>query len=137
MKPSCNVSGRPLAKTVFIEVTRYAPAFSAFIFVLHYVHGFFGIRLPWTDFLVDVSLVPYVFTITASYIFGFCRLHRLFITYTYLCSLDISLHRWGHYLFKGFHDEIFPIIFVVSGIYLFARLAQNRVVYMKQKRLAS
>lgn len=113
---------REKMKTVFLDVMKYSPIVSSLIFFAHYIFGFFGIRTIATDITIDLSLFPAVFCLAASVVFGFCRLHRLFILYSMFCSLDIDLHRWGYDLLGELSDTFWPFVFLLVGAYLFTRL---------------
>ena len=82
----------------------------------------FGVRSVLSDYVIDLSLLAYIFLILSSKLFGFCRLHRAFITYIFISSLDIDLHHWGAGL--PVSPELVPLAMVCAGVTLFVQLAR-------------
>lgn len=84
-----------------------------------------ALRLPFMDTIFATSVYTFIVYLSASYAFGYCTLHRLFIIYNFLmsCCLDYQTkegYDFGTWL-KPLH-----IIMTVFGIYLFLALIYKK-----------
>lgn len=113
-------------KALFVFYLRYSPTIGAAFYIVHYAMLVFGVRSVLSDFVIDLSLLAYIFLMIASELFGFCRLHRAFITYIFVSSLDIDLHHWGAGL--PVSPELVPLAMVCVGVTLFVQLARLMII---------
>lgn len=107
-------------KGIYVTFLRYSPTIGVLCYAIHYALLPFGIRSILPDYIIDASLLSYLFVMISSKVFGFCRLHRAFITYIGAASLDIDLHHWFDLSFLP--DLVVPVCMVLAAVILFVRL---------------
>lgn len=118
-------------KRAFVLYLRYSPTIGVFCFMIHYSLLVFGVRTILPDYIIDVSLFALIFLMLSSFLFGFCPLHRAFISYIGLGSLDIDLHHWiSLRLFPW--DWCMPVIMASLGFLLFVLLGARIITHKKQ-----
>jgi hypothetical protein len=67
--------------------------------------------------LCGVSLVPWVFILLSSYVFKFCKYHRLMIWY---CGVTEIIAWLDYYITFPITDSLFfVLLFIIFGIFLF------------------
>ena len=93
------------------------PPFGSLIMILHCVLLLCGIRSTLTQWIYDCSLFGFVAWIIISFGFGFCWVHRAFVTYGVLVTFCIDFQRT-----IGFGSWLMPLRWsaVIMGITLFA-----------------
>lgn len=69
------------------------PPVGSFVMLLHCVLLTLGIKAKLTEWVFDCSLSGFVAWIIVSLAYGFCWVHRAFITYGVLMSFCIDFHR--------------------------------------------
>lgn len=113
-------------KYCVIFLLRYLPVLGALIMLIHVALLIFDIRIPIAENLIGLSIMPYIFSYFASKAFGFCWLHRAFLTYIFIVDSCINFQRN-----VGFSDFLFfsHISVFVLGIALFVKLIVGRKNY--------
>ena len=84
--------------------------------------GFFGIDIPWFSYIGGISLIPLLFIYLASWVFGFCVYHRLFLYYTFVVNIvNIIDYTIGipvsTYALLGIHSIILGVFITLILIY--------------------
>lgn len=80
-------------KAIYLFTIKWLPVLGVFLIQVHYILILCGHRSMIMDYIAEMSLFSFIFTITASKLF-FCRLHQVFVWYIGVASLDIDLHHW-------------------------------------------
>lgn len=109
------------------------PPIGALIGLLHCSMLLGNYRFPMTEWLYDCSLLGTVSWFITSFAFGFCWIHRAFISYGVLVSLCIDYQRTF-----GFGSLLFParLFMVLLGLFLFAMFFYRKAwqeFYKRQK----
>lgn len=74
-----------------IGVLKVIPMLLALITLLNQVLSYFGIDLEVLSYIGGVSLLPMMFLYLASYCFGFCSYHRMFLHYVVICDILVLI----------------------------------------------
>ena len=109
------------------------PPIGALIGLLHCSMLLGNYRFPMTEWLYDCSLLGAVSWFITSFAFGFCWIHRAFISYGVLVSLCIDFQRCF-----GFGSLLTPMrtLMVCLGVSLFAFFIRRKAwneFYKRQK----
>ena len=75
-----NLRNKRLYK-ITIVVLKVIPMLLSLCFLLGACFGYAGIESDWLSYIGGVSLLPLLFLYLASYAFGFCEYHRVFLHY--------------------------------------------------------
>ena len=70
-----------------IGVLKVIPMLLALITLLNQILSYFNIDLEVLGYIGGVSLLPMIFLYLASYCFGFCSYHRMFLHYVVICDI--------------------------------------------------
>lgn len=125
--------GRSWTWRVSRFVVGITPPLGSLIGLVHCSLLLGGYRFPMTEWIFDCSLLGAIAWFITSFAFGFCWIHRAFISYGILVSLCIDFQRtfgFGRYLFPA------RLFMVLLGIFLFAMflyLKAWREFYKRQK----
>lgn len=92
------------------------PPIGAFVMLLHCAILSMGINIKLTEWIFDCSLFGFVAWIAVSLAYGFCWVHRAFITYGVMISFCIDFQRTIGF---GFLREPLHLTMVALGIILF------------------
>lgn len=93
------------------------PMLLAFCAALNTVFCFLGIRFDVLSMFGGISFLPLIFLYLTSYLFGFCRYHRMFLHYVLVTNV-ITLIEF--YVGIPVSDEILMYIMaVVTCVFLF------------------
>lgn len=109
------------------------PPIGALIGLLHCSMLLGNYRFPMTEWLYDCSLLGAVSWFITSFAFGFCWIHRAFVSYGVLVSFCIDFQRTF-----GFGSLLFParLSMVLLGVFLFAMFFYRKAwqeFYKRQK----
>lgn len=119
-----DVSRRRLHK-VTILVLKVIPMLLAFCEFLNTVFGYFEISAGILSFIGSISLLPLIFLYLASYAFGFCAYHRMFLHYILLINvLDIYDYYVGIPISSW---NLFVLYVIIAAVFLFI------ILYLHQK----
>lgn len=100
-----------------IGVLKVIPMLLALTTLLNQTLSYFGIDLEVLGYIGGVSLLPIIFLYLASYCFGFCSYHRMFLHYVVVCDI---LTLFDYYVGIPVSDvELFLINLIIAGISLF------------------
>lgn len=113
-------------KHLYVLFLKYSPTIGVFCLMVHYALLPFGVRTILPDYIVDLSLLAYIFLMISSWLFGFCRLHRAFITYIAAGSLDIDLHHW--FSMGLIPAPFIPALMCAAGVVLFILLIRRILI---------
>lgn len=76
---------KSLYKAVLISL-KLIPMLLAIFDIANTIVGFVGLECHWLSYFGGVSLFTLVFLYLASYVFGFCKYHRMFLHYVLLTN---------------------------------------------------
>ena len=108
-----------------IGVLKIIPMLLALVSLLNCTLSYFDIDLVILSYIGCVSLLPLVFLYLASFCFGFCSYHRMFLHYIVINDV---LSSYDYYIGIPVTDiELFLIHIIITGIVLFL------VLYLHQK----
>lgn len=92
------------------------PPIGALVMLVHCALLSIGLNIKMTEWIFDCSLFGFVAWIAVSLAYGFCWVHRAFITYGTMISFCIDFQRTVGF---GFLREPMHIIMVALGVVLF------------------
>lgn len=92
------------------------PPIGAFVMLVHCAILSMGINIKLTEWIFDCSLFGFVAWIVVSLAYGFCWVHRAFITYGVMISFCIDFQRTIGF---GFMRQPLHLMMVALGIILF------------------
>lgn len=117
------------SRKIFLILLKFIPFLTALLyFIGTCVRLFGGI---WTiGSLYSLSLIPFVFILTASYLFKFCFYHRIFLYYSFGVDLLSSLRIWFNWIPKTNLLTVIVLLsfFIVCVIALINYLKHNEQV---------
>lgn len=99
------------------------PPIGALVMLAHCLLLMLGIKAKLTEWIFDCSLFGFIAWIIVSLAYGFCWVHRAFITYGVLISFCIDYQRTIGF---GFMLQPMHVVTVALGSFLFA-------VFVKKK----
>lgn len=109
-----------------IGVLKVIPMLLALVSLLNCTLSYFGIDLVILSYIGCVSLLPLVFLYLASFCFGFCSYHRMFLHYIVINDV---LSSYDYYIGIPVTDvELFLINLILCGLFLFIIL----YLYLKE-----
>lgn len=109
-----------------IGVLKVIPMLLAVTTLLNQTLSFFNIDLEVLGYIGGVSLLPMTFLYLASYCFGFCAHHRMFLHYVVVCDIITLI---DYYIGIPISSvALFLINLIIAGIALFL------VLYLHQKQ---
>lgn len=102
---------------IFLILIKIIPMFMAFLCLLNTVLSCFGIDLVILSYIGSTSISTLLFMYLASYIFKFCKYHRMFIHYL---GLTWIINILDYYIGIPISTRnILLLYFIISGIFLF------------------
>ena len=115
MEVSSRLSKKAVLRTK--RLLKVLPMVLAGLFLLNTILSSFGIDYRVFSYLASVGVIPWLFLMGSSYMFGFCEYHRMFLWYilvnNLICVTDeeigIPVSDWW----------LFSIHIAVAGIFLF------------------
>lgn len=80
---------KPSVKLYKIELylLKIMPMLLALVNFINIVFSFNGIDIPLLSYIGSISFIPLVFLYISSYVFKFCKYHRMFLHYIVICNL--------------------------------------------------
>ena len=107
---------------VFLKII---PMLIALCDVLNMGLSLYGINLPLLSYLGGVSFLTLTFLYLASYAFGFCIYHRLFLHYSLIINI---LNTLEYYIFIPISTQSLTAIYLtITGIFFFL------ILYFRKK----
>lgn len=95
-------------------------------YALNTVLSYFGIDLVILSMICSIGVVPYLFLLVSSFVFKFCKYHRMMI---YYIGVTETLSWIDYYKAMPISDNVyFVILFIILGIFIFL------TTYFKIKR---
>ena len=85
MAKADELRSKSLYKAVLISL-KVIPILLAIFDIVNTIVGFIGFECHWLSYFGGVSLFTLAFLYLASYVFGFCRYHRMFLHYVLLTN---------------------------------------------------
>lgn len=79
---------------LFLITLKYIPVFIVLSYILNTILCWFGIDAPILSNLAGVSLFTWIFLYIATYVFKFCKYHRLLL---YFILLEDSINIYDYY----------------------------------------
>lgn len=76
-----NVKSNNIKHKSFLIVTKYVPHISAFMYILYTLLQFADIDTFILGYLIDYSILPWIYIYLISFIFKYCYIHRLPLYY--------------------------------------------------------
>ena len=100
-----------------ILLLKTIPYILAFSYALNTVLSYFDIDLIILSMLCSIGLVPYTLLLISSFVFKFCKYHRMMIYYVGITEL-LS---WIDYYHKIpiSDNTYFIVLFLILGVFLF------------------
>ena len=93
------------------------PMLLAICSMLNMLLDFFGIDSRIFSFLSGMSVLPLLFLYLASYVFGFCVYHRMFLHYIVVNNVLMSI---DYYIGIPINDTALLMVYmIVAGLFLF------------------
>lgn len=109
-----------------IGVLKIIPMLLAITTLLNQTLSYFNIDLQFLGFIGGVSLLPMIFLYLASYCFGFCSYHRVFLHYVVVCDI---LNLIDYYIgIPVTSITLFLLNLIIAGFSLFI------ILYLHQKQ---
>lgn len=66
---------------IFIIALKYVPAIITIFYILNTFLSFVGIDTFWMSYISGVSILTWIFLYIASFVFKYCKYHRLMLYY--------------------------------------------------------
>jgi hypothetical protein len=119
---------RLLLHKVLILFIKIIPMVLALLAVINTIASYFYIDLPILSYIGGVSILSLSFFYISSYVFRFCKYHRMFLHYI---TLNWILNIWDYYWGIPVSDKgLFLIYMAITGVFLFVIL----YLYLKSRR---
>lgn len=102
------------SKGLFVQYFKWISPICTLILAIHVGFLLVGITLPFTECLVDSSLLGGLLMVISSTLFDMCRLHKAGVWYTIATTACIEFQRW-----VGFGVMLTPmrwIMFIIGVI---------------------
>ena len=103
------------SKKLFVTYFKWTPPICTLILTIHVGFLLRGITIPFTECIVDSSIIGGLLMIISSTLFEMCKLHKMGIWYTILVTGCIDFQQW-----IGFGIMLTPVrlIAFIVGIIL-------------------
>ena len=102
---------------IVILVLKVIPVLLAVFDVINTTLGFIGIECHWLSYFGGVSLFTIIFLLLASFVFGFCSYHRMFLYYVLVTN---TLHIIDYEFGIPISDlNLLRVHVVLFGLFLF------------------
>lgn len=109
-----------------VGVLKVIPMLLAITTLLNQTLSFFNIDLEVLGYIGGISLLPMIFLYLASYCFGFCTHHRMFLHYVVVCDIITLI---DYYIGIPISSvALFLVNLIIAGISLFL------VLYLHQRQ---
>lgn len=102
---------------LLLIILKFIPMVTALCYMLNSVFAYFGIDASILSQASGMSLLSWLFILTATFVFKFCIYHRMFLYYILASDLiNIIDFYWG---IPVATHTIIMIQFILAGIFLF------------------
>lgn len=102
---------------LLLGTLKVIPMLLAFLAILSTVLGFLGVDCSILSVLGGVSLLPLLFLYLASYVFGFCVYHRMFLHYVLCNNVITSMDYYMGIPLDTFN--LFVVHVILIGLFMF------------------
>lgn len=111
-----NLKNRHLYK-VQLYLLKVMPMVMAFSCILNSVLSYFNVNLVFLSYFGGCSILMLIFLYLASYSFGFCACHRMFLHYVFI---NTAINVYDEYIGLPISDLELLVVYVsITGIMLF------------------
>lgn len=111
-----NLKNRHLYK-VQLYLLKVMPMVMAFCCILNSVLSYFNVNLVFLSYFGGCSILMLIFLYLASYSFGFCACHRMFLHYVFI---NTAINVYDEYIGLPISDLELLVVYVsITGIMLF------------------
>lgn len=100
-----------------LSLLKFIPAILAFITLLNSVLSYFGIDLYILSYIGGVSILTMIFLYISSYVFRFCKYHRMFLHYVVVTWVINIIDYYSNIPINDL--EYLCLQVIVAGIFLF------------------
>lgn len=100
-----------------LSLLKFIPAILAFITLLNSVLSYFGIDLYILSYIGGVSILTMIFLYISSYVFRFCKYHRMFLHYVIVTWVINIIDYYSNIPINDL--EYLCLQVIVAGIFLF------------------
>ena len=100
-----------------LSLLKFIPAILAFITLLNSVLSNFGIDLYILSYIGGVSILTMIFLYISSYVFRFCKYHRMFLHYVVVTWVINIIDYYSNIPINDL--EYLCLQVIVAGIFLF------------------
>lgn len=112
---------RSLSHKSFLIILKYIPHFIAFVYAIVTLGDFFEYDFLGLGYLFNVSLIGWLFMLLTSFVFKYCRVHRLPL---YYIAINDLLNITDYYIgipisVRSFLILHLLIIFIFIGLYTY------------------
>lgn len=112
-----------------VGVLKIIPMLLALTTLLNQILSYFWIDLEVLGYVEGISLLPMIFLYLASYCFGFCAYHRMFLHYIVVCDIITLIDYYIGISISAL--TLFLINLIIAGVTLFLIL----YLHKKQKNV--
>ena len=100
-----------------LYLLKILPALLALFYLVNIILSYFNIDIPVLSYIACVSFIPLIFMYISSYVFKFCKYHRMFLHYILINNI---LNIYDLYIGSPITNRgLFIINLIIAGITLF------------------
>ena len=119
-----------------LYLLKILPALLALFYLVNIILSYFNIDIPVLSYIAGVSFIPLIFMYISSYVFKFCKYHRMFLHYILINNI---LNIYDLYIGIPITNRgLFIINLIIAGITLFIivflYVKNNKRVTVKNSR---
>lgn len=81
---------------IFLIILKIIPYIIAFVYALYTIISFFDIRVDFIGYIANCSILPWVFVYISSFVFQFCKYHRIPMYYILVNDLINTVDTYVH-----------------------------------------
>ena len=131
--------GENLSKRLYkteLYLLKILSALLALFYLVNIILSYFNIDIPVLSYIAGVSFIPLIFMYISSYVFKFCKYHRMFLHYILINNI---LNIYDLYIGIPITNRgLFIINLIIAGIILFIivflYVKNNKRVTVKNSR---
>jgi len=110
-----------------IMVIKTIPCVLSLCYIANTILSYCGVEVEIFSMLGGLSLIPFIFILISSFVFGFCKYHRMMI---YYIGISEGLAWIDHYHeIPISNNTYFMILFILIGVFVFL------TIYFKVKNI--
>ena len=113
---------------IFLTLLKTIPIILSFIYFLNIILSNIGINLMILKLLGSVSILPLIFLYLSSYVFQFCKYHRMFLHY--ILFMNILKYLDYIFIFNIPSTKVFIILMIITFIFMIITLYK----YLKDRK---